>query len=158
MASSELANFLAARDTINSKDATVFLTIGGRNIAMINGKELSAKLEKNKEEVQVIGSHWTRNKTTSIKGTGTLSGYVIDSNWTKYGIDFAKGGADLYFSITATIEDKTSRTGKQTVLLSDVNLDEVPVLNLNSDDGVLDFESDFTFEDLDLVTPFTGLQ
>ncbi|WP_369395789.1 phage tail tube protein [Lacticaseibacillus saniviri] len=124
---------------------------------MIELKELSAKLEKNKEEVQVIGSRITKNKTTSMKGTGTLSGYLINSNWVKYGLDFAHGKSDLYFDITSTIEDTTSRTGKQTILLKDVNLDEIPVLNLNSDDGVLDWETDFTFDDTQLVNAFAGV-
>lgn len=152
-----ISQFLEARDTISSKEAMVFATINGQNIPMIELEELSAKWEKNKEEVQVIGSRITKNKTTSMKGTGTLSGYLINSNWMKYGTDFMKGGADLYFSISATIEDTTSRVGKQTILLQDVNLDDIPVLNLNSDDGVLDWESDFTFEGSELVTPFNGL-
>jgi hypothetical protein len=148
---------LEARDTISSKEGKVFATIEGQNILMIELKELSAKWEKNKEEVQVIGSRTTKNKTTSVKGTGTLSGYLINSNWIKYGSNFQKGGPDLYFSVTATVEDTTSRVGKQTVLLQGVNMDDIPLLTLNADDGVLDWETDFTFEDSDLVTPFNGL-
>ena len=100
----------------------------------------------------------TGNKTTSMKGTGSLSGYVINSNWMKYGLDFLRGGADLYFSINATINDTTSSVGSQTVLLSDVNLDDIPILDLESDDGTLEWETDFTFEDVQLVTPFKGIQ
>jgi hypothetical protein len=36
-------------------------------------------------------------------------------------------------------------------------MDDIPLLTLNADDGVLDWETDFTFEDSDLVTPFNGL-
>lgn len=158
MADSNTAKFLNAKDTISSKEAVVFATIKGQNIPMIEIKELTAKIEKNKEEVQVIGRRMTGNKTTSMKGTGSLSGYVINSNWMKYGLDFLRGGADLYFSINATIKDTTSSVGSQTVLLSDVNLDDIPILDLESDDGTLEWETDFTFEDVQLVTPFKGIQ
>ncbi len=158
MADSNTAKFLNAKDTISSKEAVVFATIKGQNIPMIEIKELTAKIEKNKEEVQVIGRRMTGNKTTSMKGTGSLSGYVINSNWMKYGLDFLRGGADLYFSINATINDTTSSVGSQTVLLSDVNLDDIPILDLESDDGTLEWETDFTFEDVQLVTPFKGIQ
>jgi len=106
----------------------------------------------------VIGSRWAKNKTTSLSGKGKLSGYVISSNWLKYGLDYAHGGSDMYFDITATINDNTSATGSQTVLLKNVNLDKVPVLYLKSDDGVLKWDSDFTFDDVKLVTPFKEIK
>jgi hypothetical protein len=158
MADSNTAKFLNAKDTISSKEAVVFATIKGQNIPMFEIKELSAKIEKNKEEIQVIGRRMTGNKTTSMKGTGSLSGYVINSNWMKYGLDYLRGGADLYFSINATINDATSSVGSQTVLLSDVNLDDIPIIDLEADDGTLEWETDFTFEDVQLVTPFKGIQ
>ncbi|WP_127849723.1 phage tail tube protein [Lacticaseibacillus hulanensis] len=148
--------YINAHDIISSKEGVLFATIDGQNIPLIELTECSAKLEKNKEEVQAIGKRITMNKTTSVKGTGTLSGHLINSNWLKYGSDFLKGGADLYFSISATVSDSTSSLGSQTVSLSDVNMDDIPVIDFNSDDGTMDWESDFTFEDFQLVTPFTS--
>lgn len=157
MASQQTQTFLNAQDTISSKEATVFATINGQNIPLIELVECSAKWEKNKEDVNSIGKRTTGSKTTSMKGTGTLSGHLINSNWLKYGMDFLKGKKDLYFSINATINDTTSSVGSETVLIEGVNMDDIPILDLNADDGILDWESDFTFEDMDLVTPFTGI-
>ena len=59
---------------------------------------------------------------------------------------------------TLNIEDPTSRAGKQTILLKDVNLDVIPIADFEADDGVMEWESDFTFEDSELVSPFTGFE
>jgi len=151
-----LGNFLNGRDTISTKDAQVYATINGQIISLIDCNKFTAKIEKNKEDIQVLGSHWKRKKVTSIEGTGTLGGYIISSNWLKYALPYMQGGKDLYFEITLSIEDKTSRAGKQTIHLGEVNLDDIPIADFEADDGVMEWESDFTFEEFDLVSAFTG--
>jgi len=155
---STIGQFLNGRDTISTKDAKLFVEMNGKIWPMIEATQVAAKLEKNKEDVQTLGSRWKHKKTTSVEGTGTLGGYVISSNWLKYAFPYIKGEKDLYFTITMTIEDPTSRAGKQTVLLKDVNLDDIPVADFEADDGVMEWESDFTFEGIELVEPFTGFE
>lgn len=144
-------DFLNGRDTISTKDATISLKINGNIYKMIECNKFTAKLEKNKEDVQTLGSHWKRKKTTSVEGTGTLGGYLINAHWLKYGIPYTKNGGDLYFDATLTIHDPTSRADKQTIHLSNVNLDDIPIADFEADDGVMEWESDFTFEDVNLV-------
>ncbi|MGJ4013037.1 phage tail tube protein [Levilactobacillus brevis] len=155
---SVIGQFLNGRDTISTKDAKLFVEMNGKVWPMIEATQVAAKLEKNKEDVQTLGSRWKHKKTTSVEGTGTLGGYVISSNWLKYALPYIKGEKDLYFTITMIIEDPTSRAGKQTVLLKDVNLDDIPVADFEADDGVMEWESDFTFEGIELVEPFTGFE
>lgn len=155
---SVIGQFLNGRDTISTKDAKLFIEMNGKVWPMIEATQVAAKLKKNKEDVQTLGSRWKHKKTTSVEGTGTLGGYVISSNWLKYALPYIKGEKDLYFTITMTIEDPTSRAGKQTVLLKDVNLDDIPVADFEADDGVMEWESDFTFEGIELVEPFTGFE
>ncbi|WP_288531420.1 phage tail tube protein [uncultured Secundilactobacillus sp.] len=151
-----LGEYLSGRDTISTKDAKLYLTIDGNIIPMVNATEITAKWEKNKEDVQTLGSRVKHKKTTSMEGTGTLGGYVNESNWLKYALPYLEGGKDLYFEITLTIHDSTTPWGTQTVHLGEVNLDDVPIADFESDDGVMEWESDFTFETSDLVTPFTN--
>lgn len=153
---STVGQFLNGRDTISTKDAKVFVTINGKVLSMIEANKFSAKLEKNKEDVQTLGSRWKHKKVTSVEGTGTLGGYLITSNWAKYALPYIRGGKDLYFEVTLTIEDSTSKAGKQTLHFSGVNLDDVPFADFEADDDVMQWESDFTFEDVELVEPFTG--
>lgn len=148
---------LQAGDVINSKDATVTATINGRVIPLIECTDFEAKIEKNKEDVQVLGTHWKHHKVTSIEGTGTLEGYLISSMWLKYALPYINGGAELYFNITVDIEDKSSRTGKQTVQLTDVSLDDIPIADISADDSVLDWSSDLTFEGVQLINEFNDI-
>ena len=106
----------------------------------------------------MLGDHWTKHKTTSVDGTGTLGQYVINSNWLKYGIPYTMKEGDLYFTITFSIEDPTSRAGKQIIQLDEVNLDEIPIADFKADDTVMDISADFTFEGIHLVQPFDGIQ
>lgn len=148
---------LQAGDVINSKDATVTATIDGRVIPLIECTNFEGKIEKNKEDVQVLGTHWKHHKVTSIEGTGTLEGYLISSMWLKYALPYINGGAELYFNITVDIEDKSSRTGKQTVQFTDVSLDDIPIADISADDSVLDWSSDFTFEGIQLINEFNDI-
>lgn len=148
---------LQTGDVINSKDAMVTATINGRVIPLIECTDFEAKLEKNKEDVQVLGSHWKHHKVTSIEGTGTLEGYLVSSMWIKYALPYINGGAELYFNITVDIDDKSSRTGKQTVQLTDVSLDDIPIADISADDSVLDWSSDFTFEGIQLINEFNDI-
>ena len=148
---------LQTGDVINSKDAMVTATINGRVIPLIECTNFEAKIEKNKEDVQVLGTHWRHHKVTSIEGTGSLEGYLISSMWLKYALPYINGGAELYFNITVDIEDKSSRTGKQTVQLTDVSLDDIPIADISADDSVLDWKSDLTFEGVQLINEFNDI-
>lgn len=149
--------FLNGRDTISTKDATLSINIDGQIIKMIECNKFTAKLEKNKEDVQTLGTHWKHKKTTSVEGTGTLGGYLINSNWLKYGIPYTQNGGDLYFTATLTIHDPTSHAGTETVLLKDVNLDDIPIADFEADDGVMEWETDLTFEGIELIQAFDGI-
>ena len=137
-----LDSFLNGRDTISTKDAHIDLEINGKIIKLIECNKFTAKLEKNKEDVQTLGTHWKHKKTTSVEGTGTLGGFVINSNWIKYAIPYTQQGGDLYFKATLTIHDPTSH---------------VPIADFEADDGVMQWESDFTFEGISLVKEFDGM-
>lgn len=151
---SALGGYLNSQDAISTKDAKVYLTVNGEVKPMIECTELTAKLEKNKEEVKTLGSRWKRKKVTSVEGTGSIGGYLIRSNWVKYALPYINGGKDLYFEITFTINDPTSRAGTQTINLGSVNLNDIPLIDLKSDDGLIEWKTDFTFEQVNLVTPF----
>lgn len=148
---------LQTGDVINSKDAVVTATIQGRVIPLIECTSFKSKLEKKKEDVQVLGTHWKHHKVTSIEGTGSLEGYLISSMWLKYALPFINGGQELYFNVTVDIEDKSSRTGKQTVQFTDVSLDDIPIADISADDSVLDWSSDFTFEGIQLINEFNDI-
>lgn len=149
-----MADSFAGKEAINTKDATIYLQIDGKNIPMIECKKFSAKLSKNKEDVSVLGNHMKMKKTTSMEGTGSLGGYLVNSNWLKYGLDYVNGGKDMYFGAVCSIEDSNTTHGRQTIQLGEVNLDEVPIVDFESDDGLMEYDTDFTFEKITLPEEF----
>ena len=153
-----IGKFLNGRDTISTKDAKLFITMNDKIWPMIECNKFSAKLEKNKEAVQTLGSRWKHKKVTSVEGTGELGAYQISSYFVKYALPYIQGGKDLYFEATLTIEDPTSAAGKQTLHFSGVNLDDIPFADFEADDDVMQWETDFTFENVELVEPFTGFE
>ena len=65
-------------------------------------------------------------------------------------------GVDVYFDMVVENDDPESSAGKQSVLLIGCNLDSTVLAKLDGDsDDPLDEDVDFTFEDFDILTPFT---
>ena len=56
-----------------------------------------------------------------------------------------------------TNEDPTGGTGKQTVLLKDVNIEEMVIGKLDVDAAAMDEEMRFTFGDVELMEKFEEL-
>lgn len=103
--------------------------------------------------------------TNAKMGSRGVAALPLELNW---------GPDDKVFTMTATDfnatslkvfgydpmvvenDDQESSAGKQTVLLMDCNLDSVVLAKLDGDsDDALDEDADFTFEDFDILTPFT---
>ena len=142
------------KDTINGAEGRAYSTINGDVELMFYLKALNAKLKKTKTKGKVIGNRASQNKTTGVEYTGTMKMYYITSLFRKMMLEYKKTGKDLYFDIQAINEDPTSSTGKQTVVLYGVNIDEVDLVKIDVDSEVLDEEVAFTYEDFDILDEF----
>lgn len=147
---------LGAQDVINAKAGTVSFNRKGKNITLVELTKFSSKLEKKKEDIKVIGTLWNKKKTTSIEGTGSMEGNLIRSAWVQLAQEIGNDGTDAFFDATVTIEDPTSSAGTQSFLLHNLNMDDIPLASLEGDDGIMSWESDFTFEGFKLISSFTG--
>lgn len=150
-------SFLNARDTITGQEGTAFATIGGENIEMFYIKKLEAKIEKEKAEIKTLGRRGTQHKTTGWKGTGSMTIYYVTSRFRKMMLEYVEKGRDTYFSIKVTNNDSVSGAGRQVVILKDVNLDSVVMATLDTESTALEEEVSFTFDGIELATPFTEL-
>ncbi|MEX0380467.1 phage tail tube protein [Leuconostoc sp. MS02] len=148
---------LNQRDAINSKEGTVVININGNNYPFIEATEVSAQVDFNKEDVMRLGTRFKGSKVTSAEGTGTINGYLVSSIWVSEVLENYKNTGILpSMSLTVTVEDKDSSVGKQVIVLTGFMIDTVPLFNLQSDDGVMMGETDFTFDGYQLTNKFGG--
>lgn len=147
---------LNAPDTISGKEGRAYAKVNGNNEELFFAKTVEASVEKSKSEVKAIGKRMTGHKTTGGNGTGSMTLYYLSPLFRQMIKDWKETGNDIYFDMVVENDDQESSAGKQSVLLIGCNLDSVILAKLDGDsDDPLDEDVDFTFEDFDVLTPFT---
>lgn len=147
---------LNAPDTISGKEGRAYAKIDGNNEDLFFAKTIESTVEKSKSEVKAIGKRMTGHKTTGGNGTGSMTLYYMTPLFRQMIKQWKETGHDIYFDMVIENDDQESSAGKQSVLLIDCNLDSVVLGKLDGDsDDPLDEDVDFTFEDFDILTPFT---
>ena len=147
---------LNAPDTISGKEGRAYAKIDGNNEDLFFAKTIESTVEKSKSEVKAIGKRMTGHKTTGGNGTGSMTLYYMTPLFRQMIKQWKETGQDIYFDMVIENDDQESSAGKQSVLLIDCNLDSVVMGKLDGDsDDPLDEDVDFTFEDFDILTPFT---
>ena len=147
---------LNAPDTISGKEGRAYAKIDGNNEDLFFAKTIESTVEKSKSEVKAIGKRMTGHKTTGGNGTGSMTLYYMAPLFRQMIKQWKETGQDIYFDMVIENDDQESSAGKQSVLLIDCNLDSVVLGKLDGDsDDPLDEDVDFTFEDFDILTPFT---
>jgi len=146
--------FLSAGDTISGQEGRAYATIKGKVEEMFYVKTLEGVVEKNKTDVKTLGKRGTQHKANGWTGTGDMTIYYVTSLFRQLMLDYIKTGKDTYFDITIVNEDEGSSIGKQTVILRGVNLDSVIMAKVDTESEVLEEDTSFTFEDVDMPDQF----
>jgi hypothetical protein len=147
---------LNAPDTISGKEGRAYAKINGNNEDLFMAKNVESTVEKAKSEVKAIGKRMTGHKTTGGNGTGSMTLYYLTPLFRDMIKQWKETGVDIYFDMVVENDDPESSAGKQSVLLIGCNLDSTILAKLDGDsDDPLDEDVDFTFEDFDILTPFT---
>ena len=149
--------FLIAQDGISGKEGAAFATINGEVKEMFYLKKLKADAEKKKAEMKVVGTRVTQHKAKELLYTGSMTIYDVTSDYIALVSQYEKTGVDTYFTIQVVNDDPTSTVGVKRTALYNVNLDKMPIAQLDADVDFLEAEVTFTFtsfEPLDeFVTP-----
>ena len=143
---------LKAWDAINGATGRCVATIGTNVEDMIYVKNIRAKIEKKKTEIKVLGQ--TGTKANGWKGTGKMTMYYATSLFRKMMSDYIQDGVDTYFELLIENEDPSSEIGKQTIILKQVNIDNIDIAKLDINSTELDEEIEFTFNDVEIRTEF----
>ncbi|WP_413778168.1 phage tail tube protein [Caproicibacterium sp. XB1] len=150
-----MGTFFNPTDALAASQAECYATISGKRYTLFSAISLSAKYEKTKKEVPILGRVTKGNKAVGGKGTGTLKMHYVTSMFRKLMMDYINTGKDFYFDIQATNEDETSGVGRQTVVLKNCNLDSVILTQFDaSSEDLLSEELPFTFESVQMPESF----
>lgn len=145
---------MRARDTLCAKLAECFVTIEGNRYNFMQAINLEAKFEKNKTKVPILGKTGMGNKASGWSGSGKAVFHYNTSVFRELMVKYKKTGEDIYFDIQISNEDPTSAAGRQTVVLTDCNMNGGVLAKFDAKGEYLDEEMDFTFEDFKIPESF----
>lgn len=148
---------LRSNDTISARQGKATAIINGLVQDMFYVKNVEANIDKDKAEVKTMGCLATRHKTIGWSGTGSMTMHYVTSFYRELLNLYTKTGIDTYFTLTLTNEDPTSDTGRQTVVLYNVNLDGGALFKADAEGDILEEDVDFTFDNFDIIEIFNPL-
>ena len=146
-------------DALSAKEGTVFFTIDDKQYELAELISLEAKVEYTKADVTPLNSRMKGGKVVGAEGTGSLKMYYHRPELKAMALKYVKQGMLPRIDIKCTNDDKTSRAGRYTVVLKGVLFKESLIFKLDgSSDDVIDEETDFTFQDFDILSEFKEIK
>jgi len=145
---------MRARDTLSAKLAECYVTIDDTRYNFMQAINLEAKFEKNKTKVPILGKTGMGNKAAGWSGSGKATFHYNTSVFRELMVRYKKTGEDIYFDMQISNEDPTSAAGRQTVVLTDCNIDGGILAKFDANGEYLDEEMEFTFEDFKIPETF----
>lgn len=119
---------------------------------LMNIRQVDATIEFNKQEIQRAGTRWTGHKITSIKGSGSMSGYKVTTDFLDRIGSMAESDANGVFvtELIFKLNDPESY-GELSVRLKGVQFDKVEVLKFEVG-NIVEEELPFTFEGYEVLS------
>ncbi len=141
-------------DTISAQEGKAFITIDGATRELFEVSSIKAQLDMVVQERRMLGSRMTQHKVTGVTGSGSATLYFMNSEQLKQTISYIENGTRGNISLLITNSDPQSSVGEQTVKLSNVIFNSVPVTTLEESDDPVTFDSDFTFDNIEVEKEF----
>jgi len=112
-------------------------------------KALSAKVEKEKEDVPVCGRSGIDSKTTGYKGKGSVTLYKVNSRMMLKISDAIKNGEEVRLQILSALKDPAAYSAER-VIIKDADFDDLTLIDWEVK-KLGEVECPFTFTDWDLL-------
>ena len=146
-------------DALSAKEGTVFFTINDKQYELAELISLEAKIEYTKADVTPLNSRMKGGKIVGAEGIGSLKMYYHRPELKAMALNYVKQGILPRIDIKCTNEDRSSRAGRYTIVLKGVLFKESLIFKLDgSADEVIDEETDFTFQDFDILSEFQEIK
>lgn len=120
---------------------------------MTNVTACEAGVEINKEEVLIAGTRWIGHKSTSLKGSGNISGYKVTSELVEAVGQIANNrGKPFVTELIVKLDDPES-WGAYRIRLKAVSFDKIDLVNYEVG-SIVEEEWPFTFVGFELMDTF----
>jgi len=120
-------------------------------MTQVTGAE--ANVEISKEEVRRAGTRWRGFKSTSLSGSGTISGYKVTSEWVERIGQIANDQRGAFKTELIIALKDPEAWGAYRVRLKNVTFDNIPLVNYEVG-SLVEEEIPFTFVGFDLLDTF----
>ena len=130
---------------------------GNEGHELMQVKNIQAKVKKTRMTIPILGMTAKQQKSGGWEGTGTMTVYYVSSLFRRVMADYMKNGVDTYFELLLTNEDPTGDAGRQTVLLKDVNIEEMLIGKIDVEEAAMEEEMKFTFGGVELLDKFNQM-
>lgn len=150
--------YMDGKDVVAGSLGSVYVVLDGRRYNAMQFINVSAKMEKTKVTVDILGKSGKGNKSTGWKGTGSATLHYCNSLFRKKMVEYAKTGKDFYFDMQVTNDDETSAAGRQTTILKNCNIDSAIIAQVDASTDQLNEDMDFTFDGVELPETFNDLE
>lgn len=122
---------------------------------LTNVKSAEATVEIGKEEINRAGTRWVAHKVTSLKGSGTITGYRVTTALIEGIGQISSDSSGAYVTELKMTLDDPEAFGAATVRLKGVTFDRIPLMKyeLNS---IVEEELPFTFTGYELLEKVAG--
>lgn len=139
---------------VNGAEGTVYMQRGNEMLPILSVNTLTATVEKNKEEKNVLGTKRTFNRLTNYTFSGSMTVYYCSSYWAQMLAEDIKNGTNTRFTLVCSNEDPASGIGTQTIALYGVDIDSADIFALDIEASDMTQDIDFTFDDFEVISAF----
>lgn len=117
---------------------------------LTNVKSAEATVEINKEEVPRAGTRWIGHKATSLKGSGSIIGYRLTTEFIELIGSIASDGGGSYVTELRMKLDDPEAYGAYSIRLKGVQFDAIPLMKYELN-AIVEEELNFTFVEYELI-------
>lgn len=141
-------------NTVRGTDGKVILEVDGNRYDMFILKSFETTASVDVIDINTIGYRNTQHKIGNISFEGSMTAYYGDPTILNMYAQYMQGGTRPKVFLTVTNQDPDNQQGSQTLRLNNVIISEFPVATLNAEEAALEAEFSFTFDSIDIKTPF----
>ncbi|KKO54508.1 phage tail tube protein [Paenibacillus sp. DMB20] len=115
-----------------------------------NVTSVEANIEIGMEEIRTAGTRWLGNKTTTLKGSGSIGGYMVTSVWVEKMKQVTDDTSSPFVTELVVKLDDPESFGAYRVRLKNVTFDNIPVINFEVG-SIVEQEYTFVFSGYDVL-------